>query len=217
MINALAEIQKELAPQKTEENALINKGMLGGKYLPQLRISSSGKLVEQGIKAGNYCLVQGDGVEDLGDQVDFVPLAHRCKAVDYEEGVSSYDADSTVFVDIQERSEVKDSGCVYGLEFLCYLPSCSRFVTFFCNSASLRRASSGVLSREFKGVHGESKMVDGKKRGQRWAVPLWSDLDPEIQLNLPESSDIKEQMVKFAKEAATSEQELADDGSTRDV
>lgn len=219
MKNDLATLQKAMAPALPQEDQLLEKGLLGGKYLPQLRLCSSGALVtDHNIKPGNYCLVQGDNVENLGAKVDFIPLTHRAKAVDYEAGVNSYDMDSNVFMDIKDRAGEKDSGCVYGLEFLAWLPSCEKFVVMFCNSASLRRASSGILAREFKGVHGESNMVEGKKKNQKWAVPVWSDIDPEIQLNIPEADKVKEQITKFLEEAKKSDDvELADDDSGREL
>jgi hypothetical protein len=108
-----------------------------GDFLPRLQlVGSSSDLAKEGtIQQGNYALIGGkDSVTDLGKSVDTLVLAWRPKALDMsdmEHILSSYDFESSLFKDIASKADVKDSGCMFGVEFLMWISSVQKFGTFF--------------------------------------------------------------------------------------
>jgi len=86
----------------------------------------------------HFAIVQGDDYTDLGDQIDVLILTWRLKAIDFsgDQVINSYDKDDDTYKQIKERSTVRDSRCMYGPEFLIWLPKYTTFATFFCGSKS---------------------------------------------------------------------------------
>lgn len=115
----------------------------GGGFLKRLQlINSQSKVVAKGLIApGRYAIVEGeDNVLDLGDTVDVLPFAVRDKAMDMsgEKPIVCYDVDSDLYKDIMERSDVKDSHCVFGPSFLILERTTGRFLEFYLGNKSGR-------------------------------------------------------------------------------
>ncbi len=119
------------------------------KFLPRLQLMTvrSDKVAVEGFPANHFALVQGKALLDLGESVDILLIAWRPKALDMsgDEIISCYDpkfdadkAPTGTFAEIQKKSGVRDSECMYGPEFLCYVPSAKKYATFFCGSVTLR-------------------------------------------------------------------------------
>jgi hypothetical protein len=113
------------------------------EYLGRLQLYTKGKAINHGlVKPGCYGIPANDEeVEDLGDEIEILPLARRPKAIDMTDTdavLVNYDPDSDEFKRIAEQSMEKESHCMYGPSFLVFERSTGRFLEFFCGSKSTR-------------------------------------------------------------------------------
>lgn len=112
-------------------------------FLPRLQlVSKMSKYseMEPGVKTNNFGLiVSDDDYQDCGKTVDAMVLSWRQKALSSKEGLSYYDHKSEEFIEVQERADIEqNSGCMYGPEYLLYIPELDALATFFFGSKSLR-------------------------------------------------------------------------------
>lgn len=125
---------------------------------------------------GHYGLVRAkDQVEDLGEELDVMPLALRVKAlqIDGNDIITVYDHTSPEYQRIAEQSVIKDSGCMYGPEFLLWIPDAVTFATFFLSSPSARGEAPSLLNllKERSGATLKWRLAKNKKN-QSWEVPI---------------------------------------------
>jgi hypothetical protein len=80
-----------------------------------------------------------------------------------EQVISVFDMESDEFKRIQEKSAEQDSGCMYGPEFLVYIPQIKEFATFFCGSKSARRESPTIKALLTKPATLKSKKIETKR------------------------------------------------------
>lgn len=172
------ELAALLATQQKATEEELAKVSGGGKYFPriQLMISQSKpckKPIEDGgFPVNHYALVQGQNLVDLGRQVDVLPLVYRPKALDTSETIiNSYTPSSEQFQRIMAEAEVKDSGCTYGPEYLCWIPSKEEFATFFMNSVSARNEAPALKARMGKPCTLKSQHIDPPKSKYDWYAP----------------------------------------------
>ena len=109
----------------------------------RLQLYSKGKAVSRGlIGPGEFGIPESDArITGLGKSVAILPLARKVKAIDMssvEAIVTSSDATSKVFKEIQSRADHADSGCMYGVSFLVYERKTGRFLEFYCGTRSTR-------------------------------------------------------------------------------
>lgn len=138
----------ETLPAINREDAkLFSKVSSSVEVLPRIQLMTSGsdacKRMENPFPANNYALVKSKEYINLGRQVDVIVIMWRFKALDFSEKnmVVSYDVKDPVFIDIQERSQTPKSDCLYGIEFLMWIPERREFATFYaCNETSRREA-----------------------------------------------------------------------------
>jgi hypothetical protein len=122
-------------------------------WLPRLQLfGSNSDLVKQGkIPMAHYGLVLGqDQLEDLGEKVDVVPISWRPKAMRMKEGgspLSYFNPKSEEFLAAQRDSEVQDSRCMFGPEFLIWIPTLNRVATYFMSSKTSRRQAPELRAR----------------------------------------------------------------------
>ena len=112
-------------------------------FLPRLQfISKMSKFVEidPAIPVNHFALIASDEeYKDLGSTVDVQVLSWRQKALDTGAGKSYYNHQTEEFLEIQERSNIEqNSGCLYGPEYLVYIPEIDALATLFFGSKSLR-------------------------------------------------------------------------------
>ena len=125
-------------------------GVASSGYLPRLQLmtSSSEKCKAGEFKINNYALVSDSNYIDLGTEVDCWPIVWRPKAIEMGDSVITvFDQKSEQFRDIAKRADVQNSGCMYGIEFLIWLPKVGEFCTFFMGSKSARREARNVKAR----------------------------------------------------------------------
>ncbi len=117
--------------------------------LDRLQLYAKGKAVNRKmIEAGNYGISLNDeAVNDLGSQIDIVPLARRPKAIDMSDSEAilvSYYPDSEEFKRIAAQSLEKESQCLYGPSFLVFERSQGAFLEFFCGNKSSRSEAKNI-------------------------------------------------------------------------
>lgn len=145
---AVTESGLPVLPSRFDDDA-FGAVATSSKFLPRLQLftSNSDPVKEGKIPMGTYGLVTGkDQITTLGDEVSVLVLAWRPKALDLggDDIVSSFDHNSDLFKSIQKQAEVPNSGCMFGPEFLVWIPSLETFATFFMGSKSMRRESPNV-------------------------------------------------------------------------
>jgi hypothetical protein len=116
----------------------------GGDWLPRLNVmTGNSTLVQEGkMNVGRYALIiNKDTFKDLGPEVEGLAIAFRPRAMrtTVEPPQSFYDPKSPEFEKVREESAIKDSGSVYGPEFLIWLPNEEMFCTMLFGSISSRR------------------------------------------------------------------------------
>lgn len=184
-------------------------------YLQRLQLfsSKSDACTEGKIGIGRWGLVNDSAITDLGSEVDLVVLAYRAKAlsIDGDTIITDYDAQSETFAAIREKSFEKDSGCMYGPEFLVYVPSVSVFATYFASSKTARREAKTIrpligLAATFK-----SRLIE--KGRWKWHGPVV--LPCSTPMDFPDMEIIVKQIEKF-KNPPKNEVEVAEeDGRER--
>ena len=117
-------------------------------FLPRIQLygGNSDACKEGKIPIGQYGLVAGkNDLEVLGAEVDVLVLCGRAKALQIGENIITvYDHTDPVFKQIAQESEVKDSGAMYGPEYLFWVPSAACYATFFMSSKTARREAKSV-------------------------------------------------------------------------
>lgn len=222
-------MSNELSANPAEDLALILAQTGVGKYnsdddfnhlsttagfLPRLMLMSSGSnLVKEGkINQGCYGLVRSkDQVDDLTKEVPCLPLAWRSKAmkITNDEVISIYDRKNSLFAEIVELSEVKDSGCMYGPEFLLWVPSAKCFATFYASSKTSRREAPQLRDKIGKPALLKIRLIKGKKYS--WFGPVITACSASF--GIPSVNEITEQVTKF-NNPPVAEKEAAPEGAT---
>ena len=168
-----------------------------GGYLPRVQLygASSEAVKESKIPMAHFGLtLSKENIVDLGKEFDALPIVWRAKAMELGEQILNYyDPYSPEFKRIQELSDVKDSGCMYGPEYLIWVPSQKKFATFFCNSKTARRAAPKL--RDKLGCATTFKAVYIKTDKYAWHGPDF--LNCSTPFELPDMDDIAEETAKF--------------------
>jgi DNA gyrase inhibitor GyrI len=155
-----------------EDFAALSSG--GGFLARMMLFGTNSKLVqEEKIKAGAYGLVKSkDEFEDLTKEVQVIPLSVRAKAMEIsgDEITTVYDRNNEEFKRIAEKSEISDSGCMYGVEFLLWLPVQKVFTTWYASSKTSRREAPLLKNLMGRPARMSSKLIKGKK--YNWHGPV---------------------------------------------
>jgi len=154
------EIAKTQGTEITNPNTMdeFKDTVGGGDFLRRLQVmGSSSELVKKGdMQLSTFALIsQGEG-EQLQSEVDVILFSWRPKAMDTSTDIPVivYDKGHELWADLVAKAAVQNSGCMYGVEFLCYLPILDEFVTFYCGGVSLRRESKKII--KYMGDNGQT-------------------------------------------------------------
>lgn len=192
----------------------------GGGFLPRLQVcngnSDMGKSGQ--VRVNNLGIAfDKSRFEDLGKSVDIILIKFRTKALDMSGPtvLSYYDVTSDGFKTTMRKAEVRDSQCMYGPEFLIWVPNAGEeglFASFFLGSVSVRREFPGFLAGMRKGDDGiyrpgvitvNVKIAENKKK-QSWPIPIPVPCSaPLDSFNLPSPEDAAKQVEKFLNEKAS--------------
>jgi hypothetical protein len=155
--------------QATEEE--LSTVSSDSSFLPRIQLMTSrSKPCEAGkFPINHFSLVQGQQNTDLGETVDVLPLVYRPKALDTNETIiQSYTPASDQFQRIMAKAGEKDSGCMYGPEYLCWIPSQKVFATLFFSSATMRNEAPAMKSRQGKPCTLKPQHIDPPKSKFSW-------------------------------------------------
>src|SRR5690606_2623910 len=100
----------------------------------------------------------------------------RDKAMDLsgEKPIAVFDPDDPLFQDIVERSDIKDSGCVFGPSFLVYERTTNRFLELFLGNKSGRYEAGKMAA--FLPISEAEAAAHGVKPREPQACTLTSEL-----------------------------------------
>lgn len=145
-----------------------------GDFLPRLQLlGASCDLVKSETYPVGYAIIEGQDVTYLGKNIDVLLISFRPKALRIpsdksEQPMAYFDRNDPAFKKVQIDSMVKDSGCMFGSEFLVWVPSKQVFASLFMGTISARKASSGLL-----------KLMQKEINGNKIYVPAPASLSPE--------------------------------------
>jgi len=177
--------------------------------LPRLQLltANSDKCKSGDFPINHYALVQGQTFTDLSESVDILVIAWRPKAMEIgDEIITCYKHDEPEFKRIQEKSDEKDSGCMFGPEFLIWIPTIKKFATFFMGSKSSRREAPNVKAKMRSAATLKSHEIKTKKFTW-WAPAVTACSTP---FDMPDDAPLKEEYEKFMNPPVT-EVESADE------
>lgn len=174
-------------------------------YLPRLKLcqSQAKEVVHRKVaRGGNYALVNGkDDITDLGEEVEMIICAGRAKALRTGEVVMvNFEEDSAEFKAIREESKDKESGCMYGPEYLVWLPAQDTFATLFMCNPTARREAGSVHARLRKAALLTSNLIETTKFS--WYGPLCRDLNTPIT-NIPSKDTFVKQIEDYLSEKSS--------------
>lgn len=194
------------APQSsTEDNAIaVANSTL---YFPRIKLcQGNANEVKRGhvAKGGNFALITGkDEVEDLGDEIEFVVCTGRSKALRTGDVIMSiFDPKDPEFAKIKEESKDKDSGSMYGPEYLVFLPDVGdegTFATLFLSNPTMRREGKSIHARLRKACSARSHLIDPPGSKHSWFGPLFGDCATP-PTNLPDQDVFTENIDRFNNE-----------------
>ena len=196
----------------TEDSKSWGDVVTAASYLPYISLyGGNSNAAKQGlINIGHYGLVrQKDKIEDLTKEFDCIPLSWRFKAMQILDGniISQYNPKTPAFITIQEKAAIKDSGCMYGIEFMFWVPNLPArcFASFYCNSKTSRREAPNIRTFcPFSGSQTEkprgpmpmtlkSNLIKTDKF--MWHGPVATPCS--TNLGLPDFDEMMEQVNKF--------------------
>jgi hypothetical protein len=173
-------------------------------FLPRIQLITRGKFVDKGLIApGHWGIpkVGGEEIEDLGDNIDILPLAARAKALDItdrEAVVVSYDAGSTEFVKI--RTSDTNLGCMWGPSFLVLLRNDGKLYEIFFSNASGRNEAPNLVPFLPAADSPPSVATLGSRYIERpphsWHVPVTKRCSEPIA-NLPQKTILQDAIKTF--------------------
>lgn len=188
-------------------------------YLARLQLygSKSDACAEGKIGIGRYGLARDSSIIDLGPELDAVIVSWRPKALQIaKDGILvEHDPTSDLYEKIKQLSEVKDSGCMHGPEFLLWIPSQDQFVTYHMSSKTARREAQKMQPLLGKAATFRCQLIDPPTSRYKWHGPVVTGCSSPLEL--PPIEEIEERIKDF-QNPPKQEVELAeDDKSGREV
>jgi len=183
----------------TQEESRLAELSKGSDYLERIQLFTAGTdaVKKNNVPMNHYGIVIGkESIRDLGTEVPVLIVAFRAKALDSsgDELSACYDENAAEFERIKEESDIKDSGCMWGPEYLVYLPEQNQFVTFFMGSKSARRDSKAVNACLRKGGLLTSYLASNKKHS--WQTPTCKP-NPAGITRMPDGEVLRKEVNKF--------------------
>lgn len=192
---------------KYSQDEQFNAIAVSSNYLPYIQLygGNSDACKTGKIPIGTYGVVRSkDNIENLTPMVDVLVLAWRPRAMNTsgEEIVTVYNPESPVFKKIAEDSETQNSGCMYGPEFLLWLPTAKPtcFATFFMSSKTSRRESPNMRALKGKAATLKAHLIETKKF--KWHGPVVVPCS-SFSYEIPDEVEIVDIMKKFGNPPET--------------
>ncbi len=210
-------------------NELVAKKLTGGElskydfesvvagvntFLERLQLfgSKSDACTEQKIGIGHYGIVTDGGITDVGEEVEVVVVSWRPKSLQIDGGniITEYDPESEIYKKIAEMSGTPNSGCMYGPEYLLWVPCQNKFVTFFMSSKTARREAKRMHHLVGCAATFKAKLIDNGR--YKWHGPVV--IECSTPLDVPDEETIRTVVESF-QNPPKSEVELAPDDTGR--
>lgn len=169
-------------------------------WLPRLQLcTSKTKLASAGkVQNNDYALIKSETeFTNLGKEVDVIVLGVRPKALDTSgnQVIACYDIHSETFKKIRQTADtVQNSGCMYGPEYLVYIPKVKKFGLVHFNSKSNRREEPNMRVLLNSAATLKSKWIPSDKYGGWQAIQVFPC---SVPLESPPFEEIKTEMEKF--------------------
>lgn len=215
MSNAIALNNDDLGLATRQDDSIFSELTIQGNWLPRVQLySSKSKVVELGkIDANHWGIVKGkDKLDDLGATFNAVPLAYRPMALDLtgKKAVSHHDPASSAFKTCVEKSDVKDSQMMAGIQFLLYIQNVG-FATLFCASKSARMMAPAIrkLIRTYV-TFGSHTVESGK-----WVFRAPNVVESNVQFELAPVEELKKKITEFTTQTASTETDKDMEGETQ--
>jgi hypothetical protein len=146
-----------------------------GKFFKRIQLYGGNSLA---VKQGKFPIAHygvthtKDSIEDLGAEFDLIPFSWRPKAIKTsgEDLIVEYDENSDRFKAIMIETEQPDSGCMYGPDFLIYVPKLKGFFTIFFSNPTMRRESPNMIKQFNTPTTLKCHLIERKKYS--WHGPL---------------------------------------------
>jgi hypothetical protein len=192
------------------DDSTFNAMSKSADYLPRFQLfSAKSDAVAMGkILPGRYGVVDGDRIIDLGTEVILSVHSWRPKAMFIDKAANTvenhYDPDADRFKEIQDKSFTPNSNCLFGPDFLIWIPKLQKWASFYMNSKTARRQSGGV--REAIGQNGiklGAKLIEAK--GFKWHGPTVEPFSAPLDPAAP-ADEIEKQVYDFNNPVAVSVQ-----------
>lgn len=137
----------------------------------QLFGSKSAAVTEDKILKRHFGIPDGEDIIDLGESLQAIPLAYLPKAMywDGEDMEVSYDPKSEKFRKFKEEAGVKDSGCMYGIDFLLWVVEAEEFLSFYLATKTNRKLAPDFRAQLGQRVTLGSRVI--KTKQYTWEAP----------------------------------------------
>lgn len=189
-----------------------------GDFIPRIQLygSNSNAVKKEAIQQGRYGYPKAaDEIVDLGKDVQCIPLAWSFKAMQFngdEPPIVSVDPKDSTFLKIKAVADEGGlTGCVYGIEFLLFLPSVpsgvENFVTLFLNSPSSRREAANFRGLLGKAASLKVRLASNKKG--TWHVPTITTCSTPFE-HIPDEAEVMAKIEQFKNPPAATVEAASD-------
>jgi len=208
----------------TEEAA--NKIATSVSFIPSLRLgtSNSTAVKDEKVPMNTYFIAQKkDEYSIIGKTVDCLVFGSKNKALDtLNDIICIFDEESDEFARIKADSEVQDSRCSWGVEFLLWEPTTGMFCSMFLNSKTSRNEIPAFRSCISRWQSGETDLPSltlaskNVKFSNGYKAQIITTIACEAVFDaLPDSAAIKEALDKFSNEKPRFTEKAEGEGSGR--
>ena len=173
-------------------------------YLPRVQVCgpTSDLAKRRKIASGNLAMiVDKENFIDLGQDFECIPFAYRNKAVRLvgDKVLNYFNTKSPEFVSIMNEANAAASGmtgCLYGPEFLLWIPKYKKFATFLYGTKSSRREAADLKALIRTGAIVSAEFIE--RKAYSWYVQRArvspTTFTPE---DLPDEAELVMQINKF--------------------
>jgi len=198
---SIKELNQQIVGTTSSTDDVFGAVAKASSFLPRLQLftSASNECKKGEFPLNHYGVVTAKNrIRDLGKTVEVVPLAWRPKAMQImADGtiLSKYDAKDPEFGRIAEMSDIQNSGCMFGPEFLLWVPGIKGFVTFFMSSKSARNEAPALKDKldQEQAATLDSTFLSNKKFS--WQSPVIRGCS--TPLDLPAGDSLITEITKF--------------------
>jgi hypothetical protein len=200
MSNELVPIdEKELGMSLVDhDDAVFSELAKGSDFLPRIQLyGGNSTIVKQGrFPMAHFALTESkDSIKDLTQEFDCLVISWKPKAMRFsDDGVLVvHDMKDPDFDKIKKDAEVFGNNCMWGPEFLLYLPSVKKFATFLMKNPTERREAPKLRALLGQSATIKSRLIESAKYS--WHGPVV--LDCATPFEKPPIEDIRIELEKF--------------------